>query len=192
MKKILLGIIIGIVLVLLFGAVLSYLKPATLIEQPKKFGDIRIWVERYPEVMPPVQSDAVSEMLFMAKSGKLFLSIRMRQDGDIVSMSLLNGQGHVCFTVRASEEVGFWEQAIYVGSNDEGIEPEDMFVDIDFDGHFDIRNVFDGSGNKIAMYIYVDGMWKTVSRYNFSRAIGEENVYIFNRQEGWREEKSLK
>lgn len=137
----LIGIAIGIAITILFGMILYYIEGETLSTEPKTFGDIKVWAAK----VSGVKKD-VSKMMFMAKADTPFLSVRMDKAGKVAHLSLLDEKERVCFTMTASTEPNKWKRIIYGGYNEAGIPSGEMFVDINFDGHFDIRNVLDDSG----------------------------------------------
>jgi len=153
----LIGIAIGVAITILFGMILYYIEGETLSIEPKTFGDIKVWATKVSGVKD------VSKMMFMAKADTPFLSVHMDKVGKVAHLSLLDEKERVCFTMTASTEPSKWEHIIYGGYNEAGIQSGEMFVDINFDGHFDTRNVLDGSGKKVSRYIYIDQIWQQVT-----------------------------
>lgn len=186
-KLLAVGIFIGFAIIILLGFILSYyVDPGTMLTgDPKTFGDIKVWVYQPVDVESNAGQD-VSKMMFMTKSNALFLSVRMNKAGEIAHLSLLDEKKRVCFTMKASAEPDKWERAIYAGnSNGDDYTIGEMFVDINFDGHFDVKHVFDDTGKKVSMSIYIDGIWKQVDRCNNRKAISGQTAYVFDKNSGW-------
>ena len=60
-----------------------------------------------------------------------------------------------------------------------------MFVDVNFDGHFDIRHIFDDTEKKVSRYIYIGQDWKKVDRCDPKKAIADTTTYVFDFNDGW-------
>jgi hypothetical protein len=155
------------------------------LNTPRSFGDIRIWVEKGPANQE--ENYDVSEAMYMAKTGKPFLMVAMNNVGKVVSLSLLEGES-IRFTTTASDKPGKWERGIY-GGGGYGYTTGECYVDINFDGHFDKKNVFDNAGRKVAREIYIDGIWQPVDHVDFQKAVSGQIKYTFNPDYGWRKEK---
>lgn len=181
----LIGMCVGITVTVFAGAILSYLDPGTLLtSRPKIFGDIKIFVYE-PNALEATMLHDITKTMVMTKSDTPFLSIAMDRAGKISNLSLLDGDSKLRFTMTASSELGKWEDAIYAGGGGTGRTTGGMYVDIDFDGHFDVKNVFDDSGKKISQHIYMDGIWQQVDRCNFEKAVSGEARYVFTASSGW-------
>ena len=179
------GILIGLGLVVLSGGILSYVHPETeLTGFPKTYGDIKIWCTEIDDVTVSDGHD-VSNMMYMAKDNISFLAVDMDKEGKVRSLSLLDEQGDILFTVEASPEPGKWEKAIYAGSNGTDHTTGEMYMDINFDGHFDAKHIFDDTGEKVAGYIYIDKKWVEVGERGFWDDGTEKDGYIFNKDSGW-------
>jgi len=179
------GILIGLGLVVLSGGILSYVHPETeLTGFPKTYGDIKIWCAEIDDVTVRDGHD-VSNMMYMAKDNISFLAVDMDKEGKVRSLSLLDEQGDILFTVEASPEPGKWEKAIYAGSNGTDHTTGEMYMDINFDGHFDAKHIFDDTGEKVAGYIYIDKKWVEVGERGFWDDGTEKDGYIFNKDSGW-------
>ena len=76
------GFVVGVAVPILIGAIGSYVHPVTSLTWPKKFGDITIWVDKLTDSEDTSELD-VSKMMYMAKGGILFLSVRMDKSGKV-------------------------------------------------------------------------------------------------------------
>lgn len=180
------GIVIGIVISLSIGAILSWIDTGTALTGfPKTYGDIKIWCAEIDDVTVRDGHD-VSNMMYMAKDNISFLAVDMDKEGEVRSLSLLDEQGDILFTVEASPEPGKWEKAIYAGSNGTDHTTGEMYMDINFDGHFDAKHIFDDTGEKVAGYIYIDKKWVKVGERGFWDDGTEKDGYIFNKDSGWK------
>ncbi len=185
-KLLLVGIAIGFASTILFGLVLYCIEGDELPMEPKTFGDIKIWAQDTSGVEDTTALD-VSKMMFMTKADVPFLSVRMDKDGQVAHLSLLNEKGRVCLTMMASTEPDKWQRVIYAGGDGNGdYTVGEMFVDINFNGHFDVKRVFDDTGEKVSSYIYIDQDWKKVDRCDLKKAIADTTTYVFDFNDGWR------
>lgn len=187
-KLLLVGIAIGFASTILFGLVLYCIEGDELSMDPKTFGNIKVWVQETPSAEDTMALD-VSKMMFMAKADVPFLSVRMDKDGQVAHLSLLNEKGRVCLTMMASTGPDKWERVIYAGGDGNGnYTVGEMFVNINFNGHFDAKHVFDDTGKKVARYIYIGHIWKQVNRCNDRKAALGQTKYTFDPNSGWRKE----
>jgi len=152
------------------------------LNTPRFFGDIKVWVERASANQE--ENYNISKAMYMAKDGKPFLVVDMNNAGKVVGLSLLEGES-IRFTMTASEEPGKWERGIY-GGGGYGYTTGESYVDINFDGHFDVKHIFDNSGRKIASEICVNGTWQQVEHGNLQKAVSDQATYIFDTDSGWR------
>ncbi len=156
-KMLFVGIAMGVVIIIIIGAIGSYLDPSTaLTKHPKKFGDITIFVQEAASGGDALcQDEDIDQMLFMAKADVPFLTIGLDNSGKINGLSLLDNRGKLFFTMTPSTDSGRWEGAIYAGQDNNDCIVGEMFVDINFDGRFDIRRIYDDTGKKVSSYIYI-------------------------------------
>lgn len=178
------GFVAGIAVSLTIGAILSYVDPGTLLtNHPKIFGDIKIFAHKPSDVESTIDLD-VDEVMYMTKAGIPFLYAPTDNTGKVTSLSLLNEKKRLVFTMTALDEPGKWGHAIYSGY-DAGRRTGEMFGDINFDGHFDLKRVFDDTGKKVSSYIYIDQDWKKIDRCDFKKAIADTTTYVFDFNDGW-------
>lgn len=186
-KMLFVGIAMGVAIILIIGAIGSYLDPGTaLTGHPKKFGDITIFVQEAARGGDALyQDEDIDQMLFMAKADVPFLTIGLDNSGKINGLSLLDKRGKLSFTMTPSTDSGRWKGAIYAAQDNTGCTVGEMFVDINFDGRFDIRRIYDDTGKKVSSYIYIDQGWKKIDRCNFEKAIAGTTTYIFDFNDKW-------
>jgi len=180
------GFVVGVAVLILIGAIGSYIHPVTSLTWPKKFGDITIFVREAADCEDVFFQEDIDQMLFMAKADVPFLTIGLDNSGKINGLSLLDNRGKLCFTMTPSTDSVRWEGAIYASQDDNDNTVGEMFVDVNFDGHFDIRHIFDDTGKKVSRYIYIDQDWKKVDRCDFKKAIADTTTYVFDFNDGWR------
>lgn len=159
---------------------------------PRSLGDIKIWLEQADAKTS--QDYDVSRSLRMAKNDRIFFQLDMNNQGEVNRLNLLDRTKNVCFTMGAYGNEGRWGHTIYSGHTEEGIPTGEMYVDIDFDGVFDVRSIHDGKGGSPARAIYVDGVWVEVSKCHIddsnssAKAVSEQVSYIFVSNTGWHKE----
>lgn len=187
MKLLFIGVGIGVGMTILWGLVLYLIEGEELSTDPKTFGDIKMWVTNDEGI----KAHNVSKMLFMAKDEIPFLSIRMDKAGQVSHVSLLDEKMRVCATMTTSSEPGKWEHMIYgryTDYTDDNYTFSELYIDINFDGHFDTKYALNDIGEKVARYIHINLVWKEVERCNFREAILGEEKYTFDPNAGWRKE----
>jgi hypothetical protein len=179
------GIVISFIVLIIAFIADTHAGKTVPLSTPRFFGDIKIWVEKAPANQE--ENYDVSEVMYLAKAGKPFLMVDMNKDGKVVSLSLLEGEA-MRFTIKASDKPGKWENGIY-GGGGYGYTTGEGYVDINFDGHFDIKNIFDDTGRKVSRSIYVNGVWQQVDRCDFTKALSGQINYAFDPNSGcWRQE----
>lgn len=183
----LIGIFIGFAIVLFIGAIGSYVYPVTTLTWPKKFGDIIIWAKKPPNVEGTADPN-VYKMLWMKKNDIPFLMITQNEAGRNTDLFIFNDKKHPVFSLESLDTPSKWGQARYCGDNQAGKIVGDVFVDIDFDGRFDVKYVKDSDGKYASVSIFVDGSWQRVNHCNAKdmTAILGETKYTFDPNSGWR------
>lgn len=191
----LIGIVIGIAISLSTGAILSCKYHSTMLtSRHKTFGDIKIWAQK-PLVAEDVDVPSgfyqeAHKLLWMTKNDVPFLMISQNEAAKTTGLYLLKNKDEPILCLEPLGPPGRWGRAKYSGGNGTGKPVGDVFVDIDFDGHFDFKLVFDSDGKRISRSMFVDGSWQKVDRCsikNMKVAIGEK-IYIFDPNSGWRKE----
>jgi hypothetical protein len=180
------GVFVGMAIALLAGAILYYIDPGTeLTNRPRAFGDIKISAQKPPDVRS-FKEMGVHRTLCMTKNYNLFLIITQNEAGENIDLSLVDNTKYPIFTMEFLNTPGKWGNANYAGRNRVG----DLFFDIDFDGHFDVKYGMDDSGKIISANIFINDKWQRVNncRAKDRTAILGETKYIFDANSGWRED----
>lgn len=187
------GIAIGILIIILTGLFLSYTDSGSVLSHhPKTFGDIKVWVQKPPVTeVPSGFYQEVDKMLWMTKNDVPFLIISQNEAGKTTDLYLLKNKDEPVLCLEPSSSPGKWSYAKYSGGDGTGKPVGDVFVDIDFDGHFDFKLALDSSGNLISRSIFVDGSWRKVDRCSIKakRAAIGQIMYSFVPSSGWQQEK---
>ena len=173
------GFVIGFISFFLIAVYFTYFSPnAEIYTNPKKFGDIAI---------VPLK-DADGERLIMTKGEKIFFyaEAEIGKTGKVINGIAIGDQNVLRFKMAASEEEGKWKNATYACCKKGRITGEE-YTDINFDGQFDIKAVYDDAGKVIATFIYVNKNWKKVDQVGLKQAISrsERITYIFDSNSGW-------
>lgn len=193
-KLLLVGIVIGIAITLLFGAIVSYLEGDDLLMEPKTFGSIKIWAQK-----PKVAKDAEvpkgfyqedAKELWMTKDDIPFLLITQNEAGKISHLYLLKNKNQPVLFMDPLSSPGKWGYATYSGADLTGKPVGDVFRDIDFDGHFDFKLALDSAGKRISRSIFINGSWQEVSSCSVreKRAAIGQTRYTFDPNSGWQRE----
>ena len=182
------GVVVGFGILYAIGVIVDYPDRGTqLTHNPKIFGDIKVYAYYQSDV--GASSDPnIYRTLWMTKDGVPFLSIIQKASGEVSAFHLLNDKKEPVFSMEPLSGSGKWGRAAYRGYNQAGELSGDDYVDIDFDGHFDIK--LHGNGKLASVSIFVDESWKEVQHWkgkDTTAAIGERK-YIFDPNSGWRED----
>jgi len=179
------GVIVGLGIAVLAGAILYYIEPDTLLtECPKTFGDIKVWAFEPTDLE---EDEDVDKSLVMAKDDIPFLYIFQNEAGEISSFHLSSGPQKSVFHMTPQSTPGKWGQARYSKGNGTGHLVGNGFTDIDFDGQFDFKFVLDDNGKRISRSIFIDGVWQKIDRCNTDDmiAVSGQTKYIFEPNSGW-------
>ena len=175
----------GLIVGLLFGIPIGCMTTIAIIgaaqhlkENPRvmKFGDITI-----SAITQRDANDQFAEELLMTKDGNPFLWASRNSLGKVTDLSLANGKEEVILTLKASHEPSKWISARYGSSDLIG----ESYQDTDFDGHFDIKVMFDSNVKALSRYIYFNGIWKQVDGFQKQKAFLGSDVFIFHIGSGW-------
>ena len=178
------GVVAGIVISLSIGAYLNYIDPYTLLRgHPKKFGDIRILAFTPDDV--EVDED-IGEVLMMTKNNAPFFYAHTDKSGRVTNIAIVAERDIIRFTMTASDKLGKWKNAMYACDKHGDYTVGEKYIDINFDGQFDTKHVFDDTGEKVSSYIYTDGVWKQIDRGDLTSAVSGQTMYIFDPNSGWR------
>jgi hypothetical protein len=144
-----------------------------------KFGDITI-----SNITTRDVTDEIAGELVMMKEGRSFFYAKRNKLGEVTDLALADGNDHIIFTMKASQESGKWESANY-GPSENGRPTGDLYMDIDFDGRFDMKLSFDHNGKLRDRYISYYRTWKQVDRFENQTAFSESNTFTFRKDLGW-------
>jgi len=187
------GIVIGFVILLSIGAILSWIDPGTeLTGHFKTFGDIKVSAQKSlvveDENIPEEFYQEAHKVLLMTKDAIPFLMIHQDKEGKISNLYLLRGNYIPVLTLEPSKTPGKWVLASYGVSDGTGKPIGDTFIDIDFNGSFDFKIFTDDTGNLLSRSIFLDGVWQEADKCNIEAkrvAIGQSR-YVFDPNFGWR------
>ncbi len=177
------GIVVGIVICLAIGAILCYIEPGVdLTDSPGTFGDIKVRAKKPSDVEEILTELGIHRTLLMTKNKDLLLMVTQNEAGENIDLSLFDNTEYPIFKIEFLNTLGKWGLAGYAGRN-----KGDFFVDIDFDGHFDVKYVSDDNGKIISANIFINDKWQWVNncRANERTAILGETKYIFDPNSGW-------
>ena len=186
------GIVIGIIISFLIGAIISCIDPGTeLTEHLKTFGDIKVWAQKplvvEDEQIPEGFYQEAHKVLLMTKDAIPFLMIHQDKEGEISNLYLLRGNYDPVLTMQPSKTPGKWVLASYGMSDGAGKPIGDTLIDIDFNGSFDFKILTDDTGNLLSRSIFLDGVWEEVDKCSLEAkgaAIGQTR-YVFDPNFGW-------
>jgi hypothetical protein len=179
------GFMVGIICLYLIETYSAYLSPnAELHGYPKKFGDVTITAFKSTDQQA---NKGIDKILIITKGESPFFYASENKAGRVTEAAILGQEKQIRFVMFASDrsETG-WANAVYAyGKNNLTI--GDKYTDINFDGKFDEKEVYNDKGTKLATYIYLDNNWKQTD----SAADGGVKVggikYIFDAA-GWRKD----
>lgn len=191
------GVIVGIVIVFALGAIAYYLDPGTsLTADPKTFGDIKVWTQKpipAEGVEAPVDiAQELHRQLWMTKDDVPFLMISQGKAGQITCLFLLRGPEEAVLSLDPSDTPGKWCNAVYSRSTEAGHPIGDVYVDINFDGSFDLKVIVDQKGNRVSRSMFIDGTWIQIDSYRReeNRVVLGRRTYLFDPNSGlWQEER---
>ncbi len=184
------GIVVGFILTILIGIFQYHIFGC---ERPlvgtATSGDIAISVLKASAFEEGIDDPNIDEVLGMKKKGKMFLMMFQDKAGNTIKLGLFDEKKHPILTMKSLSASGRWGNANYGGANEAGRLIGDNYTDINFDGNFDVKLVFDGTGKGVLRKeIYINGIWKQVERCNFRKAILDQTTYVFDSNTGWHEE----
>jgi len=180
------GFIVGIISLYLIETYSAYLSPnAELSGYPKKFGDVRIEAFKSTDQQA---SKGIDKILMITKGEVPFFYASENKAGNVTEVAILGQEKQIRFVMFAADksETG-WANAVYAyGKNNLTI--GDKYTDIDFDGKFDEKEVYNDKGTKLTTYIYIDNNWKqTDSVMDGGVKVGGIK-YVFDAGAGWRKD----
>jgi hypothetical protein len=156
-----LGMIIGAIVLFVVNIYLDYKRELTT--RHRTFGDIEIWAQKpivsEGEEVPADFYQKTDKVLWMTKDGAPFLMILKDVKDKIRVLFLLKNIGEPVVTLEPLDVPGKWGKAIYMNHR-KGKPVGDMFVDLDFDGRFDVKAVTDSNGNRVSHSIFINNNWQ--------------------------------
>lgn len=173
----------GILLGCIIGTVATFSIKRTskqTIENPRimKFGDITI-----SAFVPIDANDTYVEELTLYKNDRKFLWTYRNSLDEVHNLNLVGSSGDIIFSLDASKEPGKWRVASY------GLfEPKcEHYFDINFDGQFDVKALFDKNDEVLSRYIYYEGVWKRAenSQEHQNKAVSGSETFTFHEDSGW-------
>ncbi len=167
--------------------ILGRINTMKLTNQPRTFGDIKIWAGSPADVGSAPNPD-VDKILVMEKDDTPFLTIHKNKAGQINGLYLLKSTTkEPVFFMSPLKKPGKWGRATYSQSTGTGFASGVIFMDIDFDGCFDFKMVLDDNANLVSRSIYLDGQWQQMDRANVDsmKAVREKTWYTFDPNTGF-------
>lgn len=158
-----LGMVTGVILIFVIAAIMVHFGYAVeLTTLHKTFGDIEVWAQKPiisegEEVPGFYQKDG--KELWMTKDGKPFLMIIKDVNDKIRVLFLLKNEDEHVLTLEPLDVPGKWGKAMYTNLR-KGKPVGDMFVDLDFDGRFDVKAVTDSNGSRVSHSIFINNNWQ--------------------------------
>ena len=175
------GIVVGIVICLAIGAALYYSKGDTLVTgHPERFGDMEI-LALEPDYLK--EGEEPSRIMIIRKNKNPFLYAEENKDGKVTDVAVMGKNESIRLTIKASDKPGKWEKAIY--GRTKSYTSGEKYLDIDFDGQFDVKYFHDDGGTLISKHIYLDKVWQMVESVEKGKAIIDEKTYVFSYDFGW-------
>jgi hypothetical protein len=178
------GFVVGIICIYLIQTYSAYLSPnAELWGYPRKFGDVTITAFKSSDQQA---SKGIDKILMITKGESPFFYASKNKAGNVTEAAILGQEKQIRFVMFASNKGG-WANAVYAyGKNN--LTMGDKYTDINFDGKFDEKEVYNDKGTKLTTYIYVDNNWKQAD----SAVDGGVKVggikYVFDAGAGWQKD----
>jgi len=123
------------------------------------------------------------------------------EKGRMSELFLLGNGGIPVFTVEASEKPGTWRDAMYtpcvsikktIGTWTDYMPVGDVYKDLDFNGRFDVKTVYDDKGEIIDQYLFVNEEWQKLNYLSLDKLEGGAIInskriyYDFEWAKGWK------
>lgn len=174
------GVIIGIALTIIIGFLVGEYSYTDLpINVPRTFGNIRICAIENTD-----PENGITKSLIMKKDGLSFFYAELDKNNKVNNVAIVSPNNDVRFSMVSSTETGGWKNATYTYDKDHKT-IGDEYIDFNFDGCFDIKEVFDSNGNKKSIFIPLGGQWVEVSRMKGGRAFVNGQSYVYTDISGW-------
>ncbi len=126
-------------------------------------------------------SSDTTQGVLLSRSGIPFLSITVDANGNCSSAYLVKDSNNPVLWMQASRR-GEWKNLTYSGSKSGGRVGCEDYVDIDYDGNFDYKIVFEEHPVGTA-FIYTAKGWEQADKFNHDslRAMIGEQIYEYDR-----------
>jgi hypothetical protein len=144
-----------------------------------QFGNVEIQVGSRADT----GSAGIAEELLMSRDGVPFLYLGKDAKGKVADLALTRGPEKLILTLKAASQPGQWEEATYSYGRQR---PSEQYVDLDFDGRFDIMTFSDPNGRPEAGYLYYDKAWQRIDQSREGRFLVGPRVFTFEPNVGWR------
>lgn len=180
------GVVIGFAISLFIGAILSYYEPGTfLTEDPKRFGDAKIWAFTPDAVWGPDEEHSdIGKVLLMKRNDVSLFYAETDKDGKITNIAITAEEDNIRFRLKTAKSSGKWGSAMY--GRDKGYFTGELYYDFDFDGQFDTKSLYDKNGERLSRHIYIgDGVWKEAQHIERQMAAVDDKFYVFSEDFGW-------
>ena len=175
-----LGVLLSAIVLILLGTYCNYMDPYTIMRgHPKIFGDLKI------RTVEENDDKEINCYLVMLKDDKQIFYTQKNKENKVTDLAIVGANNSIRLSIKSSEETGGWKNAIYGCTN--GYTKGEQYVDIDFDGQFDAKNIFDNQGELLSKWIYLDGIWQKVDYLEGQKATADHRNYTFQHGYGWHE-----
>jgi len=173
-------------------------KPEKELIKPGVFGDIHVFIKdlEYPDInkrvevltickgeypfilIPKEPTGDISGIRIVDGMAERELIRIYFEKGRMSEIFLVGNEGQPVFTVDASKKAGVWHKANYMpcvkidkpfGTWVDYMPVGEYYEDIDFDGHFDAKLVYNEKGEIVSFHIFIKGQWREVCKYSFDK-----------------------
>jgi len=177
MFVVLIGILFGFPIgCLVTLGIMGLVQQSTAYPEVMKFGDFTICAIKHNDA-----NDHFAADLMISKDGRPFLWAEKNKSGEVTNLSLADGAEHVILTLKTSHLPGKWIFSRYGSPDLIG----ESYVDIDFNGRFDIKAITDSNGKVLSRYIYFQGFWKKIDHFQKQKAFVGSDTFTFYSNLGW-------
>jgi hypothetical protein len=168
------GIVLGIILCMALAFYNIHQEMGKTLIGPRIFGDIRV---------VPAELPAGEKALSLEKDKVRFMVVIQDPNGTTKSVSTVNKAEQGGYMMQPLQGPGEWMCSYGCSLIEEKVKGE-LYLDLNFDGQFDTKYVFDGNGKKV-YWIFFDGDWHKVVGANYQRARDDSITFRFDPNSGW-------
>ncbi len=147
--------------------------------QVMEFGDCRI--TKLPSSEP---NESMTHELAICKNGNNpFLWAYKNDDGEVKELAITDSVSseNLVFKVNSSGKNVGWTHALYGRPEND----QKFYLDLDFNGQFDVKTVPNSNGNTIRK-IYYKRDWLELDAFSGKSAFTKGNEYLFEAGLGWK------